>query len=207
MSKNTGLSANASSGLTSTDSGFASGKAADGTVDLSRDTLFETLSNQRRRYTLHHLEQSGGTADLGSLSEQVAAWENDKSLDAVSASERKNVYTSLQQFHLPKLDDIDLVEFDDRQGVVGLGPAAGELDLYLEVVESGSVPWSVYYAGIAGIQGLALAAAQLGILSLSTVELGTLFVTMLAVSAIAHTYYTKREMRLGACEEPPEAGL
>lgn len=171
-------------------------------TDITADAFFELLSNRRRRYTLHCLEQASGPVELGDLARQVAAWEEDKAVDAVSASERKNVYTSLQQFHLPKLDEKRLVAFDDREGVVELGSAAEEVDIYIEVVERGNVPWSHYYLGLAAVHALLMVAAYVGVVS--AVSVGIFCATSLAVSAMAHTYYTKTEMRLGTGEKPPE---
>lgn len=166
------------------------------------DAFFDVLSNRRRRYALHCLEQSNGAVELGALAKQVAAWENDKAVSAVSTAERKSVYTSLQQFHLPKLDEQEMVAFDRREGTVELGAATEEVDIYIEAIETGNVPWSQYYLGLTGAQTLAMVAAYAGLVP--GVAAGTFGVTALAVSALAHTYYTKTEMRLGASETPPE---
>ena len=171
------------------------------TTEITSD-VFELLSNRRRRYSLHYLEQGEETVELGDLARQVASWENDTEVDTVSASERKNVYTSLQQFHLPKLDEKGIVEFDKREGTVELGPVPEDFDIYMEVVERGSVPWSHYYIGLAAVQSLLLGATFAGFVSTTAVSI--IFVISLAVSALAHTYYTKTEMRLGTSEKPPE---
>ena len=78
--------------------------------DLSRDESFDLLSNHRRRYALYCLRQEENRATLGELADKIAAWENDIETDAVSYDERKRVYTSLQQVHLPRMDDLDVVE-------------------------------------------------------------------------------------------------
>lgn len=183
------------------DNGAPAGQQSDET-EITTDAFFEVLSNRRRRYTLHCLEQEGGTVELGALARQVAAWENDKTVSAVSTGERKNVYTSLQQFHLPKLDEQEMVAFDRREGTVELGAATEEVDIYIEAIESGNVPWSQYYLGLAGVQALTVVIAYAGLVP--GVAAGTFGVTALLASALAHTYYTRTEMRLGASETPPE---
>ena len=117
--------------------------------ELSYDECFDLLSSYRRRYTLHYLEQNSEEASISDLSEQVAAWENEKSMQEVSYNERKRVYTSLQQVHLPRMDEVGVVEFDENQGTVETGPAAEKLDIYLDVMTDRDVPWSVLYVGIA----------------------------------------------------------
>lgn len=180
---------------------------AEGNATLSRDETFELLSNHRRRFALHHLQQNGERADLGELSEHVAAWENDIGVAEVSSAERKRVYTSLQQFHLPKMDEKGVIEFDDREGVVELTPVAEDVDIYLEVVEGNDVPWSQYYLGLAAVNLGLLVAALAGTYPLRLVPTAgwALFiVTTFLVSALAHTYISRTEMRLGDTTEPPE---
>ncbi|WP_229112572.1 DUF7344 domain-containing protein [Halapricum desulfuricans] len=176
-------------------------------TELSRDDAFEILSNRRRRFALHHLQHNGERAELGELSEHVAAWENDSGVQEISASERKRVYTSLQQFHLPKMDDKGVVEFDDREGVVELTPAAEQMDVYLEVVEDNDIPWSQYYLGLAAVNLGLLVAATAGTYPLRLVPdagWGLFVVTTFLVSALVHTYYSRTEMRLGDSDNPPE---
>ena len=114
---------------------------------ISYDECFDLLSNHRRRYVLHYLQQNGDVATLSDLAEQIAAWENGIEITDLSYDQRKRVYTSLQQVHLPRMDDARVIEFDDREGSVEIGPAADNLDIYLEVVPDGYLPWSDVYLG------------------------------------------------------------
>jgi len=174
--------------------------------DVTTDDVFELLSNHRRRYALHHLKHNGPTAELGELAEQIAAWETGQPLPEVGSDERKRVYTSLQQFHLPKLDEQGIVEFDGRSGTVELTEAAEELDVYLEVVRGRDVPWSYYYLALVGVNAGLVAAAFAGVWPLTTVPdmtWGLFVVVTFAVSTLFHPYHTS-EMRLGSAGEPPE---
>jgi len=173
---------------------------------LSRDETFEMLSNRRRRYIIHYLQDEDAAATLSDLSEQVAAWENDIDIAALSASERKTVYTSLQQFHLPKMDETGAVEFDQRAGEVELTDAAEELDLYLEVVDRYDIPWSFYYIAFSAVGAILVTFSWLHIGPFGTVPYAgwTVFLLVsLFVSALSH-YVLTRRMRLGAGETPPE---
>ena len=173
--------------------------------DLSRDEVFEVLSTRRRRYTLHCLQQEGTTA-LGDISEQVAAWETGQSVEEIDAAERKRVYTSLQQFHLPKLEEKGIVDVDERSGTVALGAAAEDVDVYMEVTEKYDFPWSFYYLGLAGIGAVLVSLSWLGVPPVATVpDAGwvAFLLTTLTVSALAHTVLVSR-MRLGREGPPPE---
>jgi len=186
----------------------AVGPSADDAADepLTRDDAFEMLSNRRRRYALHYLKHNGKDATIGDVAEQLAAWENNKSVEAISSSERKTVYTSLQQFHLPKLDENDVVEYDERSGEVTLDETAEDLDIYLEVVDKYDFPWSFYYLG-ATVLGIGLVGlSSLGIGPFATVPAAgwTAFVLgVFLVSSLSHVFISRR-MRLGSTDRPPE---
>jgi len=176
--------------------------------ELSYDECFDLLSSYRRRYTLHYLEQNGEEASISDLSEQVAAWENEKSMQEVSYNERKRVYTSLQQVHLPRMDEVGVVEFDENQGTVETGPAAEKLDIYLDVVTDRDVPWSVLYVGIAvtnaGLFGAGLAGAPV-LAQIDPTGWAVFAVTTFLVVSLTHAYLARTEMHLGN-GKPPQAG-
>jgi len=173
---------------------------------ISHDDCFDLLSNHRRRYALHYLQRHGEEATLGELADHVAAWENDVDVEAVSPTQRKRVYTSLQQVHLPRMDDLDVVEFDDVDGRVAMGPAATDLDVYLEVVRDDDVPWSAFYLGLALVNAALVGGVLLSVPLLSSVPgVGwTLFVLMtFLVASLSHQYLTAAEMLLGRGDRPP----
>jgi hypothetical protein len=174
---------------------------------VTYDECFDLLSNHRRRYTLHYLKQNGEAVTLSDLSETVAAWENEIPVEELSYDERKRVYTSLQQVHLPRMDDAGVVSFDDREGVVEVGPAAEELDIYLEVVQRGDIPWSMFYVGLGVFNLLVVTASVIGVPGVSAlpqVGIAVFVVTTFLVTALSHLYVTRTEMQLGADEQPPE---
>ncbi|MEF8937844.1 MAG: hypothetical protein V5A32_07810 [Halovenus sp.] len=173
---------------------------------ISYDECFDLLSNHRRRYVLHYLQQNGDTATLSDLAEQIAAWENGIEITDLTYDQRKRVYTSLQQVHLPRMDDAHVIEFDDREGSIEIGPAADNLDIYLEIVEGGDIPWSYLYLGLALINTVVVGAFAAGLWPVAALPgLGVpIFVTTsFLVTSVVHLYITRTEMRLGGSEEPP----
>lgn len=175
--------------------------------EIDYDDCFDLLSNHRRRFTLHYMKQSDGNVKLGELSEQIAAWENDVDKDNVTYDQRKRVYTSLQQVHLPRMDNMGVIEFDDRQGVATLSDSAEELDIYLEAVEGRDVPWSAFYLLLVVVNAGFVSAGVLGVPGLAGVpNFGwVVFVlTTFFVVSLGHLYVTRTEMRLGEQETPPE---
>lgn len=191
----------------SVESAAPSGIAPD-SPDVPPDQGFDLLSNHRRRYALHHLSRTEcQKSDIGELSEQIAAWENGVTVRDVSSAERKRVYTSLQQLHLPRLEEMDVVEFDDRSGTVELGPAADDLDVYLEVVQGRDVPWSQFYLGLAAVNAALLVAVGAGVRPLALlpdIAWAAFMATSFLLAAAFHTYYNHTEMHLPANDRPPE---
>ncbi|MCD2203017.1 DUF7344 domain-containing protein [Halobacterium sp. KA-6] len=172
----------------------------------TEDELFDVLSNRRRRYAAHALKAVDSTAEIGDVAEQVAAWEYGVDVDQVSYEERKRVYTALQQSHLPKMDDVGVVNFDKNRGTVEPTDSLDDIEVYMDVVQGNEIPWSVYYLGLAGVAAALMAAVWTGawpFTVLPDVAWGIAVTSMFAVSAVAHTYYA-RGQRIGATDEPPE---
>lgn len=157
-----------------------------GDAGLTKDMTFDVLRNQRRRQVLHYLDENREPVPIGRLSEHIAALENDKPVETVSASERKRVYVGLYQSHLPKMDGLDVVEFDKDRGVVALGPNAALLDPYLDQRSDGYPrPWHRYYATIGSV-GLLLVAASLLVAGLPTVGVALAVILGFVACATAH---------------------
>jgi DNA-binding transcriptional ArsR family regulator len=167
---------------------------------LSKDAIFSILSNQRRRYVIYHLAQSPDPVSLRDLAERVAAWENDVDVEDLTYKQRKRVYTSLHQTHLPKLDDSGVVDYDRDRGTVSLDERAADLDVYLEVVGDDDLPWCDFYLGLSGVVLLVVVAAWLDVFPFSVVpDLAVAggIVALFAVSAAVHARLARRD-RIGA---------
>jgi len=143
--------------------------------DLGLDQLFEVLQNQRRRYVLQYLREHEGGMSLSDLSEQIVAWENDKELRRISSSERKRVYVALYECHLPKMDDMGVIEFEKARGTIEPGEHVELCYSYLDVPESGGeLQWPRYYAALAAaaVAVLVVGAALQTLLSIPAISAG-----------------------------------
>jgi len=65
----------------------------------------------------------------------------------VTYKQRKRVYTSLYQSHLPRLHKYGFIEYDADRGTIELTPLAENLDIYLEIVPDKYLGWSDVYLG------------------------------------------------------------
>ena len=173
---------------------------------LPRDAVYDALADKRRRYALHYLKQRDEPVTVRELSEQVAAWENDKEVAELTSQERKRVYIALYQSHLSTLDDEGLVDYEDDAGTVALSSAFQGVDLYLEFVPQQSVPWSLYYVGLAAANAVVLLMAWAEVAPFDLVPpfgYGALVLLTFGASAFVQTY-TSRRMRFGDAGPPPE---
>jgi hypothetical protein len=180
--------------------------ARDTSPRLSTEDVYEVLSNRRRRYAIHHLKQTDSPVDVSTLAEQVAAWENGKPVAELDSQERKRVYISLYQSHLPTLEKRGLVAYDDDRGIVELTDSIANAEVYLEVVAGENVPWSYFYLGLSLVSGLliALTYLEVGILeSVPQIAIAGVITLLFAVSAVFQTVQTGR-MQLGDEGPPPE---
>ncbi|WP_425490689.1 DUF7344 domain-containing protein [Haloprofundus salilacus] len=139
---------------------------------LSKDQLFHILQNRRRRDVLWYLRGTEGPVRMRDIAEQVAAWENDTTVEALMSDQRQRVYIALYQEHLPKLDEDGVIDYNKSRGVVERNDIADQFDPYLtnEIVEEASpsgpatpgveavesASWQKYSIGVSGVGALAL---------------------------------------------------
>lgn len=155
---------------------------------ISQDVVFDILSSPRRRYTLYYLRTTEGPVKLTDLATQVAAWENDTDPEDITEQERKRVYVSLYQTHVPRLDEAGIVDYDSDSGYVALTDDAYSIDEYLDVPQNG-VRWHRIYLVLAGAGAVVLVLSVLDIAVFGTIpESITLAIVFFAfaLTAVAH---------------------
>ena len=170
---------------------------------LSRNEIYEILSNPRRRYSLHAIKNEDGTTELSDVAEQVAAWENDKSVSEITSKERHLAYSSIQQNHIPKMERAGIITHDS--GTIELTAEARDLDVYVDVVPGDSIPWAEYYLGLGAVSLSLVAAVWVGVFpeSVPSLAWAGIIAVLFTASAAFHAYQN-REMNLGSDGEPPE---
>ncbi|WP_254763332.1 DUF7344 domain-containing protein [Natrinema marinum] len=186
------------------DEGDASPDADDD--PLTKGEIFEVLRNQRRRYVLQFLKQDDRPVELGDLAQQVAAWEYDTTLEGVTPEQRKRVYTTLQQTHLPKMDTAGILCFDSDLGVIEATERTRDISVYLEIVPGREFAWRELYLSLGAISCALVAALWLQIYPLTLLADLTwtaLIAGTFTLTAAAHIYH-ERNMRLGHGDQPPE---
>lgn len=171
---------------------------------LSQDTIFSILSSPRRRYVLYYLRSVDEPVVLNDLADKVASWEYDKPVEDLTDQERKRVYVSLYQTHVPKLESVGLVEHDDETGEVSVTNRIYTFDDYLSEPD-GEVAWQRYYLLLASLSLVVVVVTWLDapLFGLVPDILVTVLVTLgFTVLVVAH-YLHRRSRRQ---DIPPELG-
>ncbi|WP_224271112.1 DUF7344 domain-containing protein [Haloprofundus salinisoli] len=166
---------------------------------LTQGELFDTLCNQRRLGIIRHLRANGGASELSPLVDHVAAAENDKQPDELARAERRRVYISLYQTHLPMLEERGIIEWDRSDNVVSLRPSSN-VEKYLGHGAESKAPWHVGYL-LASVFGMGLLLLQ--ILRIAPFDGFSLSWTLAVVSATVLGVVVTRY----ALERPPRTPI
>ncbi|WP_266082012.1 DUF7344 domain-containing protein [Haladaptatus caseinilyticus] len=105
-------------------------------VDVSKSILelqpvFEAIAHPRRRYLVYTLAEETKWS-LEDLATKLAAWETDTEEENIATLTREEMYTSLYHSHVPKLVDLDVIEFDATTETITPGPHAIQVLTALE---------------------------------------------------------------------------
>lgn len=103
-------------------------------LTIAKDDLFHLLQNGRRRAVLRYFTAHSDreSFDMRTLAEEIAAWENEVTLEQLGSDQRQRVYIALYQSHLPKLDEYGVIEYNQSRGTVKPTPLTALFEPYLE---------------------------------------------------------------------------
>lgn len=160
---------------------------------LSQDELFELLSSARRRFILFYLQQNPMPIELQTLAEELAAWENETAVDDLTPQQRKRVYVSLYQTHIPKLEELGIISYDSDSGYITLENSPEQIMSILGERER-ELPWQLFYLLLSGIAiALYLAIAiELPIVNAVTpLQLSVGVIVSFVLLSLVHFYYVR----------------
>lgn len=167
--------------------------------ELEPSQIHNVLRNDRRRRTIKHLREVEGPISVDVLAEHIASVETGESPPPRDV--RKSVYVSLHQTHLPKLDELDVIEYDQREQMLELRDRAEQVEVYMEVVEEGDISWATYYLGVSVLGVITLLGVRFDLLFVSSfgVEFWAwYFVVLFGLSSMYHAYTDRKRRILGA---------
>lgn len=141
---------------------------------------------------MHYLSERQSPVELRELADAVARWETGE--ESLSRKQRKRVYVSLYQTHIPRLEDAGVITYDAETGMVELVDRARDIDRY---VSSGSVDrsWPLYYLLVAFAGLVIYAATVLDVPpfdAISDVTGGLVVLLLLVAVAVVHLLESRR---------------
>ena len=157
--------------------------------DLEAVEIHEVLSNERRQLILEFLRDGGGILTARELSERIAEVETGESPPPRNI--RQSAYVSLHQTHLPKLDELDIVEYDQSAKTVELNERAEQVSVYMETVPKYGLAWSEYYLAVSTLGLLFIIAGEVGVpvlASIGSLALASATFVLIIGSAVYQTY-------------------
>ncbi|MFC4357826.1 ArsR family transcriptional regulator [Halobium salinum] len=152
---------------------------------LEEATIFHILGNDRRREVILQATQNG-TVSVSELAQHIA--EKEASGETTADELYKSVYVSLQQTHLPKLSEKEVVDYDSETKTIRPGARLDEVEVYINrgrLRGSGfSVPFAVSVVGLVVTVGVVL-----GLPGLAQFDVGLwgILVLLLVVVSLAVT--------------------
>lgn len=161
------------------------------TEPLPIDQVFEILKNSRRREVLRYLDDGEGNVSLSDMAEHVAAIENDTTVRELSSTQRKRVYVGLYQSHLPKMDDVGVVNFDQNRGRIELENSADQLYEYLDG-ESRDDGWHRYYMTVSLVSVGLFGTSQAGAAIVGLTPMGVLVMLLFATLTVSLLHYCSK---------------
>jgi len=149
------------------------------------DMRFKLLSSSRRRSILGMLHEVGGSIDIKDLTDRLTASESGKSVDELTTQERKRVYTSFYQNHLPLLEKAGVVDYEHDTRTIRLTDQFDQFGPYLGLEARPSTVHR-YYLALAGTCAVFYAVVVLDVPPFDAIsELVAGLLILLAITALA----------------------
>lgn len=162
--------------------------------ELDPSEIHNVLRNDRRRHAIQHLRDTDGPLSVDTLAEHIATVETGESPPPRNV--RKSVYVSLHQTHLPKLDDLAIVDYNQREQVLELQDRAEQVKVYMEVVSEDDISWATYYLGVSALGLLTLLGVRLDLFFVSSFGAefwAWYFFIFIGLSATYHWYLERKQ--------------
>ena len=156
-------------------------------ADLDEREIHDVLRNDRRRLALEALREDGGHSTVRELSERIATQETGE--EPPPRDKRQSVYVSLHQTHLPKLDELSIVEYTPDEKDVTLTDRIEEVEVYMEVVPQYGLSWGEFYVGLSLLGLLSAVAAVIDVPGVSRIGLTYLVIWFFLVQMFAAAYH------------------
>lgn len=157
--------------------------------DLDSTEIHRLLANERRQLVLQLLRKADGSLSPQELADKIAEAETGESPPPENI--QQSAYVSLHQTHLPKLDELHVVKYDQDARSVTLQERAD--GVFTEVVPKFGLSDSELYLAASALGLLLLVGSEIGMPVLAEVGSAALgaFVLSIIVAFAAYRVYTQ----------------
>ena len=156
---------------------------------LPESDIHDVLRNDRRRMIIEQLGEADEAVTARNLSVTIAVRESGE--DPPPRNVRQSVYISLQQTHVPKLEELGIVAYDENTKEVRPAENASKIGVYMEVVPKFGLSYSEFCGGLSLFGVLLVVAAETGVPVVNAVSASVWAVAvfvLLVASAVYQTY-------------------
>lgn len=136
-------------------------------TDLSEEDIHDVLRNRRRRLVIDILRESDEPVSVRELSEEIGAVEADS--NPPPRNIKQSVYVSLLQTHLPKLDELGIVDYEPDGKQVRAKRRVRDIAVFTETVPKYGISKSEFYVALSILGFLTVLGAEVGVPILSSV--------------------------------------
>lgn len=138
------------------------------TESLAESEVFHILGNDRRRAIVQLLADEAGQVDVSDIASEIAANESDTT--PVPNNLYKSVYVSLQQTHLPQLQEDAVIEYDSDAKTIQPGPTFDTVLQYIDGHQTNQSSTLKQHLALCVLGLAVIALAGLGMPLLSTID-------------------------------------
>ncbi|QFU84941.1 DUF7344 domain-containing protein [Natronorubrum aibiense] len=156
------------------------------TESLAESEVFHILGNDRRRSIVQLLADEAGQVDVSDVASEIAASEADTT--PVPNNLYKSVYVSLQQTHLPQLQEDAVIEYDSDAKTIQPGPHFADVLQYIDGHQERQSSILKLHLALCVLGLAVIALAGLGIPLLSAIDPVLSSVLVLLVVAASSLY-------------------
>ncbi|RQH00347.1 DUF7344 domain-containing protein [Natrarchaeobius oligotrophus] len=150
---------------------------------LAESEVFHILGNDRRRAIVQLLARESGQVDVSDVATEIASNESDST--PVPNNLYKSVYVSLQQTHLPQLEEDAVIEYDSDAKTIEPGPNFADVLTYIDGHDDDySSVLAIHLAiSVLGLLLVALAGLQIPVIANLDPVLSTVLVLLVVAAS------------------------
>jgi hypothetical protein len=99
------------------------------------DTVFDLLNEKRRRYALYYLAEQDQPVPIAEVVDAVTEMESNPDQIGSPGDKFKEIEIDLMHNHLPKVDEVEFVEYDSEKKEIRLTDNPTKFDTILTIAK------------------------------------------------------------------------